>query len=93
MRGDVFAAFLNHPLDPVFGDEILVGDLNDFEIALPGFCPERGFRQTATKEQLAGVGKGNRFVVLDGWRDCFIENRHRGLSTGCPQARSYSRSA
>jgi hypothetical protein len=24
----------------------------------------------------------------DGWRDCFIENRHRGLSTGCPQAAS-----
>jgi hypothetical protein len=65
LRGDVFAAFLNHPLDPVFGDEILVGDLNDFEIALPGFCPERVFRQTATKEQLARIGKRNRFVILD----------------------------
>ncbi|WP_167377177.1 MULTISPECIES: hypothetical protein [Rhizobium] len=57
MLVDAFAAFFNHPLDPVFGDEILVGDLNDFKIALPGFGPQRGFRQTATKEQLACVGK------------------------------------
>jgi hypothetical protein len=26
----------------------------------------------------------------DGWRDCFIENRHRGLSTGCPQTPQYA---
>jgi hypothetical protein len=61
----VSAAFFNHPVDPVSGHEILVGDTDDFQIAFLRFGAKGGFRQPPMEEQLRRFGKRNWLVVTD----------------------------
>jgi hypothetical protein len=54
-----------HPLDPVSGNEVLVGDPDDFQVALGGLGAQRGFRQLAMEKELCSNCKRNRIVIPD----------------------------
>jgi hypothetical protein len=76
-----FAAFVDHPLNSVVGDEVLIGDPNEFQIAPARFGAQGRLRQPATEEQLASIIKSDRVVVPDINRVCHPRSP-QGLSTG-----------
>ena len=79
----VFAAFVDHPLDSVVGDEVLVGDPDEFQIAAPRFSAQGRLRQPATEEQLASVIKSNGIVIPDINRRCHLSSAFLVRSLSC----------
>jgi hypothetical protein len=60
-----FAAFFHHPFHSVVGDEVLIGDPDEFQVAFPVLGAQGRFRQATTEEQFASFFKGDWIIISD----------------------------